>query len=94
MAFNTVESPSDVGFKSSVLNDIIFSLPKLKEPMTELMNAVFLKKAAEGNKASMWTDTERYPKIADAEEVRSFTLDLSDISTYLCVRPFKMSKVN
>jgi hypothetical protein len=94
MAFDPVESPPDVGFKSSVLNDIIFSLPKLKGPMTELMGAVSLKKAAEGSKDSIWTDTERYPKITNAVEVRSLTPDSLTISTYLRARLFKMLKVN
>lgn len=66
IAFDAVESPPDVGFKSSVLNDIIYSLPKLREPMKKLMEAVTLKNAAKGSKSTMWTDPERYPKIADA----------------------------
>ena len=70
VAFDAVESPSYVGFKSSVLNDIIYSLPKLKQPMKVLMEAVSLKAAAEGNKDKMWTDPDRYPKIADADMVR------------------------
>lgn len=37
--------------------------------MTELMNAVNIKKAAEGKKESMWTDSEKYPAISDAEGV-------------------------
>jgi DNA mismatch repair protein MSH3 len=73
IAFDAVENPTDVGFKSGVLNDIIYSLPKLKEPMKTLMEAVSLKNAAEGSKDTMWTDSERYPKIADADMVRFLT---------------------
>jgi DNA mismatch repair protein MSH3 len=68
-AFDAVESPQDVGFKSSVLNDIIHVLPKLRGPMTNLMEAVSLKNAAEGRKDIMWIDSDRYPKIADADMV-------------------------
>ena len=50
------------------MNDIIYLLPKLKRPMTELMEAVTLKNAAKGNKDTMWTDPERYPTIADANK--------------------------
>lgn len=70
VAFNVVESSPDVGFESSVLNDIIYSLPKLKQPMKVLMEAVSLKAAAEGSKDKMWTDPDRYPRIADADMVR------------------------
>ena len=70
-AFDAVESPLDVGFKSGVLNDIIYSLPKLKEPMKELIGAVSLKEAAKGSKDTMWTDPERFPSIADADLVSS-----------------------
>jgi hypothetical protein len=68
-AFEAVENPSDVGFTSGVLNDIIHSLPKLKESMKELLGTVSLKRAAEGCKDTMWTDPERYPRIADADLV-------------------------
>ncbi|KAF5386928.1 hypothetical protein D9615_001885 [Tricholomella constricta] len=67
VAFVVVAAPSDVGFKSSLLNEIIFSFPKLREPMKQLMEAVSLKRAAEGRKDAMWTDPERYPKISDVD---------------------------
>ncbi|KAG5647140.1 hypothetical protein DXG03_001095 [Asterophora parasitica] len=67
VAFEEVGEPSDVGFKSSLLNEIIFSFPKLKNPMKELMEAVSLTRAAEGRMDTMWTDPERYPAIADAD---------------------------
>jgi hypothetical protein len=37
--------------------------------MKELLEAVNLKKAAKGQKDSMWTDTEKYPEIIDADMV-------------------------
>ena len=37
--------------------------------MKELLGAVNLKKAADGQKDSMWTDTEKYPEIIDADMV-------------------------
>ncbi|PPQ79804.1 LOW QUALITY PROTEIN: hypothetical protein CVT26_012571 [Gymnopilus dilepis] len=64
-AFDEVDRPEDVGFKSTILNDIISSLPKLKGPMKELMSAVRLKEAAEGRKETMWTDEEKYPDLID-----------------------------
>lgn len=43
--------------------------------MKKLMEAVTLKNAAKGSKSTMWTDPERYPKIADASMVKTFTCD-------------------
>ncbi|RXW20992.1 hypothetical protein EST38_g4863 [Candolleomyces aberdarensis] len=57
--------PQDVGFKSPLLNQIIFSLPKVKEPVQSIMKDVHLKTAAEGKKDSLWTDFEKYPEISD-----------------------------
>jgi DNA mismatch repair protein MSH3 len=67
--FSSVQSAADVGFKSTILNNIIASLPKLREPLQQVIDAVSLKKAAEGNKVEMWSDQERYPDIADADTV-------------------------
>ncbi|KAH9001542.1 DNA mismatch repair protein MSH3 [Lactarius akahatsu] len=66
-AFPNFESPTAVGFKSALLNGIFYALPLLREPVQQLVNAVVLKKAAAGNKAEMWVDSERYPEIADAD---------------------------
>lgn len=68
-AYQPVETPADVGFNSSILNDTIFSFPKLMEPMKELMGAISMKYAAQGRKDRLWTDPERYPAIADADLV-------------------------
>lgn len=69
LAFNSFDTRADVGFKSSVLNDIIFSLSVLKQPMKDLINEVSLKKAAEGRKDTMWINPEKYPQIADIDLV-------------------------
>ncbi|KAG5354224.1 hypothetical protein C0989_003737 [Termitomyces sp. Mn162] len=78
-AFDNFESPSDVGFRSSLLNEIVFLLPKLKGPMKELMSAIRLDQAAEGRKDIMWTDLERYPEISDADVAIQFVnVELDD----------------
>lgn len=59
-----------MGLESPVLNEIISSFPKLREPIKALLAAVNLRKASEGKKSSMWTDLERYPGIVDAEMAR------------------------
>lgn len=66
--------PQDVGFKSPLLNQIIFSLPKVKEPVQGIIKDVHLKTAAEGKKESLWTDFEKYPEISDTYLVRSLFL--------------------
>jgi DNA mismatch repair protein MSH3 len=63
--------PSDVGFDSKLLNEIIFALPNLRDSMKELLGVVSLKHAAAGRKDIMWNDPERYPTIADLDMVGS-----------------------
>jgi DNA mismatch repair protein MSH3 len=73
-----VDTPASVGLKSSVLNEIISSFPKLREPIKDLLATVNLKKASEGKKDSMWTDCERYPSIIDADMVCVDVLEFGD----------------
>lgn len=65
-----MDTPASVGLESPVLNEIISSFPKLREPIKGLLAAVNLRKASEGKKDTMWTDLERYPGIIDADMVR------------------------
>lgn len=65
-----MNTPASVGLESPVLNEIISSFPRLKEPIKDLLATINLKKASEGKKDSMWTDLERYPSIIDADMVR------------------------
>ena len=64
-----MNTPASVGLESPVLNEIISSFPRLREPIKDLLAAINLKKASEGKKDSMWTDLERYPSIIDADMV-------------------------
>ncbi|KAJ3512522.1 hypothetical protein NLJ89_g3471 [Agrocybe chaxingu] len=66
-AYDEFNSPASVGVRSGILNEIISSLPKLKEPVRKLLEIVNLKKAAGGKKDEMWNDRERYPDIIDAD---------------------------
>ncbi|KAF4615129.1 hypothetical protein D9613_003157 [Agrocybe pediades] len=66
LAFENVDM-ENTGVKSSILNEIITSLPKLKGPVKDLLEAVNLKQAAEGNKETMWNDPDTYPEIIDAD---------------------------
>ncbi|KAJ7694222.1 muts domain V-domain-containing protein [Mycena rosella] len=64
-AFSGIRTLADVGFKSSVLNEIISSLPPLEEPMKNLLDAINSKETAAGNKERMWKDPSKYPKVED-----------------------------
>ncbi|KAH8108175.1 muts domain V-domain-containing protein [Cristinia sonorae] len=62
-SFNPITSPSEAGFRSRLINDVIYALPKLREPVQELLRAFSLKMAAEGKKGSMWADPDKYPDL-------------------------------
>ncbi|KAJ8700304.1 Mismatch repair protein msh3 [Pleurotus ostreatus] len=74
-AFVAVDTPSQVGFKSDILNDIIFALPKIKQPIKDTMSQIILKKAEEGKRVEMWTDIEKFPELNDL----TLGLDLNEV---------------
>ncbi|KZT11630.1 uncharacterized protein LAESUDRAFT_734417 [Laetiporus sulphureus 93-53] len=61
--FPPIINPEGRPFKSELLNDIVTALPKLREPMRELLDSVSLKMAKEGKKEALWTDPDKYPDI-------------------------------
>ena len=64
-AFDGFEEVSLGDFHSKLLNEIVISLPKLKSPVRGYLGAISLKNAAEGKKESLWTDTQRFPRLAE-----------------------------
>ncbi|TCD65621.1 Mismatch repair protein msh3 [Steccherinum ochraceum] len=78
-AFDRANSPAEVGFQSSILNDVIYSLPKLKGPIQDLLRVFSLKAASEGKKESLWTDPDKYPELdgimASIEVIESELVD-------------------
>ncbi|KAH0827010.1 muts domain V-domain-containing protein [Lanmaoa asiatica] len=64
-AFDDFEEGSLGDFHSTLLNEIVLSLPKLKSPVQEYLGAISLKSAAEGKKESLWSDTRRFPTLAE-----------------------------
>ncbi|KAL0580265.1 Mismatch repair protein msh3 [Marasmius crinis-equi] len=68
-AFEPFSEPSDCGFTSSLLNEIIFSLPSLKEPIQKLLDAIDLKAASEGRKEDLWKDAGKYPNVEDCYDL-------------------------
>ncbi|KAF5324788.1 hypothetical protein D9611_004290 [Ephemerocybe angulata] len=60
-------STEDVGFESSLLNEIVFALPKIKGPIQSIIKEINLAKAKEGAMESLWTDFEKFPEISDLD---------------------------
>ncbi|KAF5330723.1 hypothetical protein D9619_005575 [Psilocybe cf. subviscida] len=78
-AYEDVQGPNSVGLKSHVLNDIIASLPMLKEPIKDILGAVNLKRLKEGPKKSIWTDWNKYPGISDADmSLQAIEIEIDD----------------
>ncbi|TDL27572.1 DNA mismatch repair protein MSH3 [Rickenella mellea] len=66
-AFEPFESQQSVGFKSDMLNDIVFSLPKLRECTQTIIASINLKKAADDKRAELWTDPDKYASISELQ---------------------------
>ncbi|KAF7304661.1 DNA mismatch repair protein [Mycena kentingensis (nom. inval.)] len=66
-AFPAFETPAEVGFKSPILNSVIFALPALKAPMQALLNEINVPHAQKNRKEAMWRSEDKFP---DLEEQR------------------------
>ncbi|TBU29038.1 muts domain V-domain-containing protein [Dichomitus squalens] len=51
--------------KSRLLADVLEALPKLRDPVNELCEAVRFEAASEGNEHSMWTNRDRFPALEE-----------------------------
>jgi DNA mismatch repair protein MSH3 len=76
-AYNDFQESTDVGCQSQLLNEIVFALPKLKQPVGNLLEQIHLKMAAKGDKVNMWVDEDRYPDVTAATCVRMARFVLS-----------------
>jgi DNA mismatch repair protein MSH3 len=73
--FPEYHRPSDVGCDASILNSIIFVLPKLRPIMTELMGQLNHGAARAGKKENMWTEASKYCDLVNGRrDVRGFSL--------------------
>jgi DNA mismatch repair protein MSH3 len=68
-AFDPIEKPEDAGFKSSLLNDIIFAMPRIREAVEGLLGDLNLKNAKEGEITDLWASPEKYPELEDVRFV-------------------------
>jgi DNA mismatch repair protein MSH3 len=63
--FRPFQLQEHVGMQSPLLNNIVYSLPSLQEPMKDLLGVIDLKLTAEGRKDIMWTDSDKYPRLLE-----------------------------
>ena len=55
------------------------ALPRLRDPVQNLIGEINLKRAAEGNKALMWTDPEKYPSVSNADMgIQAVEMDIAE----------------
>jgi hypothetical protein len=65
------ESPDEVGFRSPLLNNLIWALPRLRTAVQALIGEVNLVQLDLQNKSNIWTNVDRWPGIEDAATVSS-----------------------
>lgn len=76
--FDPIEKPEDAGFKSSLLNDIIFAMPRIREAVKSLLGDLNLKNAKEGEITDLWASPEKYPELEDVRFVSEiYELDVA-----------------
>lgn len=66
--FPAVDSADQVGCRSRVLNEAIASLPRSHAVVKECLSAISLKEAHVNNKADLYVDPEKYPKLEDSKD--------------------------
>ncbi|WWC68667.1 uncharacterized protein I206_102599 [Kwoniella pini CBS 10737] len=59
---------NDPIFKSTLLNNILQTLPKIQSIAKGFLESVNLKAARENDEGHLWTDPEKYPEIQDAKD--------------------------
>ncbi|KAL5529107.1 hypothetical protein ACEPAG_5081 [Sanghuangporus baumii] len=64
-SFNPFERSEDVGFSNAILNDIIFSLPSVRDSVKKINACLNLKKADEDKRDELWNDPDKYPQVDD-----------------------------
>lgn len=92
--FQVYEAPKDIGFKSSVLNDIIYAIPQIRPAMQSILRDINLKKAAEDKREDLWNDPKKYPKIDDAHFVRTFAYLIHECVSHVCCSQYWESRRN
>jgi DNA mismatch repair protein MSH3 len=61
--FSPVDKPKDVGFKSTLINNAIYSLPAIADDVATFLSSFNHDEAAKDNKFDMFKDEEKYDTI-------------------------------
>ena len=67
--FEPFNSPSEVGCKSQLLNELIDPLPRIRRLVDGFLEQIDTKKASENEIADLWVDEEKFPAITNAKFV-------------------------
>jgi len=54
-----------------LLNNVLRTLPTIREPARAFLNCINLREARENDEANLWADPDKYPDIQDAKDVRT-----------------------
>ncbi|KAI0747682.1 muts domain V-domain-containing protein [Daedaleopsis nitida] len=57
------QATQGTGLKSKLLTDIFDALPRLREPVKEICDAIVFEEATAGRKDTMWRDVDKYPAL-------------------------------
>jgi DNA mismatch repair protein MSH3 len=61
-------------FKSALLNNVLKTLPTIKDPARVFLDSINLKEARENDEANLWVDSDKYPDLQDAKDVSGFCI--------------------
>ncbi|GJJ11973.1 hypothetical protein Clacol_006211 [Clathrus columnatus] len=67
LTFKEFQNVDDVPCKTALWREIIFPIPKITDPVEELLGAMKMQAARDNNKIGLWMDSEQYPGIEDAD---------------------------
>lgn len=73
-------------FRSRLLNNIVNTLPTIRESAREFLNALNIKETRNNNEADLWTDADKYPDVQDAKDVGRGLQNYAENSVYSDLR--------
>ncbi|EGO20981.1 hypothetical protein SERLADRAFT_441366 [Serpula lacrymans var. lacrymans S7.9] len=77
--FEGCKDSADGGFRAKLLKELVISLPKLKQPVMDLLGSISLQKAFDGRKDTLWSDPDKYPALDDmAMAIQAVEADLKE----------------
>lgn len=65
--FPMFSQPAEIDCSSILWRDILFALPALQAPLKDILASINLPRARENNKIELWTDSQKYPAVENAQ---------------------------